>query len=165
MREIVLDTETTGLDPMAGHRIIEIGAVELVNHVPTARMFHKYLNPDMAIEAEATAVHGITNEQLKDKPRFDEVVEELIEFLGDARLIIHNADFDVGFLNAEFVRIGFPTLPSTRATCTVKLRDANIRDRRPASTRCAAASRSIIPRAPCTARCSTRSFWPNAISK
>jgi DNA polymerase III subunit epsilon len=121
MREIVLDTETTGLDPLAGHRIIEIGAVELVNHVPTNRTFHQYLNPDMAIEAEATAVHGITNEQLKDKPRFDQVVEELIEFLGDARLIIHNADFDVGFLNAELARIGFPTLPPTRATCTVKL--------------------------------------------
>ncbi|GIL40732.1 DNA polymerase III subunit epsilon [Roseiterribacter gracilis] len=121
MREIVLDTETTGLDPLAGHRIIEIGAIELVNHVPTNRTFHQYLNPDMAIEAEATAVHGITNEHLKDKPRFDQIVEELIEFLGDARLIIHNADFDVGFLNAEFARIGFPTLPPTRATCTVKL--------------------------------------------
>jgi DNA polymerase III subunit epsilon len=120
-REIVLDTETTGLDPLAGHRIIEIGAIELVNHVPTGRTFHKYVNPDMAVEAEAIAVHGITNEHLADKPRFDEIIEELIDFLGEARLVIHNADFDVGFLNAEFARLGFPTLPPTRATCTVKL--------------------------------------------
>jgi DNA polymerase-3 subunit epsilon len=120
-REIVLDTETTGLDPLAGHRIIEIGAIELINHVPTGGTFHKYLNPDMAIDAEATAVHGITNERLANEPRFGEVIDELLSFLGDARLIIHNADFDVGFLNAEFVRLGFPPLPSTRATCTVKL--------------------------------------------
>lgn len=121
MREIVLDTETTGLDPLAGHRIIEIGCIELVNHVQTGQNFHQYLNPDMQIEAEAIAVHGITNEQLKDKPRFEDVVEDFVAFLGDARLIIHNADFDVGFLNAEFARLGFPTLPPTRATCTVKL--------------------------------------------
>jgi DNA polymerase-3 subunit epsilon len=121
MREIVLDTETTGLDPMAGHRIIEIGALELVNHVPTGQTFHKYLNPDTVIEVGATAVHGLTNERLANEPRFGEIVEDLLAFLGDARLIIHNADFDVGFLNAELVRLGFPTLPPARATCTVKL--------------------------------------------
>lgn len=121
VREIVLDTETTGLDPVQGHRIIEVGAVELINHVPTGVHFHKYMNPQREVEAEAVAVHGLTTARLANEPLFAEIAEDLINFLGDAQLIIHNADFDVGFLNAELRRLGFPALAPTRATCTVKL--------------------------------------------
>ncbi|MDD2724491.1 MAG: DNA polymerase III subunit epsilon [Methylovulum sp.] len=100
-RLVVLDTETTGLNPQEGHRIIEIGCVELVNRRPTNRHFHYYLNPDRDIDAGATAVHGITNQYLKDKPRFKDITEEFIAFITGAELIIHNAPFDVGFLNHE----------------------------------------------------------------
>ncbi len=100
-RQIVLDTETTGLDPNQGHRIIEIGCVELVNRRVTGEHFHHYLNPDREIDAGAMAVHGIKNEFVADKPRFHEVVEAFLAFVQDAELIIHNAAFDVGFLNKE----------------------------------------------------------------
>src|SRR6056297_112511 len=101
MRQIVLDTETTGLDPLDGHRIIEIGGVELLNRRPTGNNYHQYLNPDRRIDAGAVAVHGIDNDFLADKPRFADVVEEFLDYLGDAELVIHNAPFDVGFINAE----------------------------------------------------------------
>ncbi len=101
MRQIVLDTETTGLDPLDGHRIIEIGGVELLNRRLTGNNYHQYLNPDRRIDAGAVAVHGIDNEFLADKPRFIDVVEEFLDYLGDAELVIHNAPFDVGFINAE----------------------------------------------------------------
>lgn len=101
MRQIVLDTETTGLETTQGHRIIEIGCVELVNRRLTHNHFHHYLQPDRAIDAEASNVHGITDAFLKDKPRFADIVVELINFIKDAELIIHNADFDVGFINHE----------------------------------------------------------------
>lgn len=120
MREIVLDTETTGLDP-ARNRIVEIACVELANHVPTGRNFHKYLNPEMEISAEAAAVHGITNEKVAKAPLFAEIAGEFVEFIGEAKLVIHNADFDMGFINAEFERIGFPKLPKARAIDTVHL--------------------------------------------
>jgi DNA polymerase-3 subunit epsilon len=103
-RQIVLDTETTGLDPNHGHRIIEIGCVELVNRRATGEYFHHYLNPDREIDAGAMAVHGIKNEFVADKPRFHEVVEEFLAFVQGAELIIHNAAFDVGFLNHELSR-------------------------------------------------------------
>lgn len=106
MRQIVLDTETTGLEPAEGHRIIEIGCVEMVNRRRTARTFHHYLNPDRDIDDGAVAVHGITREQLASSPRFGEVAQELMDFLRDAEVIIHNAPFDVGFLNAELSRLG-----------------------------------------------------------
>ena len=106
MRQVVLDTETTGLEPGRGHRIIEIGCVELVERRPTGRTFHRYLNPERASEAGALAVHGITDEFLADKPRFAEVVEEWLEFIRDAELLIHNAAFDVGFLDAELALAG-----------------------------------------------------------
>jgi DNA polymerase III subunit epsilon len=106
MREIVFDTETTGLDPYQGHRLVEIGCVELLNRIPTGQTFHRYLNPQRDIPAEALAVHGLTAEFLKDKPCFAEVVEEFIAFVGDAPLIAHNAAFDLGFLNAELERCG-----------------------------------------------------------
>ena len=101
LRQIVLDTETTGLDPEQGHRIIEIGCIELVNRRLTGKHFHRYLNPDREIEEGAIAVHGIRNEDLADKPRFAEIAEELLEFLAGAELVIHNAPFDVGFLEHE----------------------------------------------------------------
>ncbi len=105
MRQIVLDTETTGLDPLQGHRIIEIGAVELLNRRLTGNNFHVYLNPDRPIDAEAINVHGITNQFLKDKPRMAEIAEQFLVYLGDAELIIHNAKFDIGFINAELTRL------------------------------------------------------------
>jgi len=105
-RQIVLDTETTGLDPAQGHRIIEIGAVELVNRRLTGRRFHRYLQPDRPIDEGAVQVHGITNEFLADKPRFEEVVDEFLAFVGGAELVIHNAPFDVGFINHELALLG-----------------------------------------------------------
>jgi len=105
MRQIVLDTETTGLEPELGHRIIEIGCVELVNRRPTGRTFHKYLNPERAIDEGALAVHGISRADLDGKPKFAEVVEELLLFISGAELVIHNAAFDVAFLDSELARI------------------------------------------------------------
>jgi DNA polymerase III subunit epsilon len=105
MRQIVLDTETTGLEPDLGHRIIEIGCVELVNRRSTGRTFHKYLNPERAIDEGALAVHGISRADLDGKPKFAEIVEELLAFIGGAELVIHNAAFDVAFLDAELARI------------------------------------------------------------
>jgi DNA polymerase-3 subunit epsilon len=110
MREIVLDTETTGLDPLAGHRVVEVGCIELVNTVATGRTFHAYFNPEMLMPAGAQDIHGLSDEFLADKPRFAERVEALLEFLGDAQLVIHNAQFDIGFLNAELERVGKPVL-------------------------------------------------------
>lgn len=114
MRQIVLDTETTGLDWRNGHRIIEIGCVEMVNRLLTGRHYHVYLNPDRAIDAGAEAVHGISNEFLADKPRFRAVVKEFEDFVRDAELVIHNASFDVGFLNAE---LGLLERPKIEGLC------------------------------------------------
>ncbi len=101
MRQVVLDTETTGLEPKKGHRIIEIGALELVNRRPTGRTFHEYVNPGREVDPGALEVHGIDNAFLADKPRFEEVVERMLDFMGDAELVIHNAPFDLGFLDHE----------------------------------------------------------------
>ncbi len=103
-RQIVLDTETTGLEPAEGHRIIEIGAIEVVNRRPTGRRYHQYLNPDREIDAAAIEIHGITNAMVADKPRFAEIAGEFIDFIAGGELLIHNAAFDVGFLNAELAR-------------------------------------------------------------
>jgi DNA polymerase-3 subunit epsilon len=105
-REIVLDTETTGLDVATGDRIVEVGCVELVNHVPTGRHFHAYFNPDREMPESAFQVHGLSNEFLRDKPRFRERVDEFLDFVGEATLIIHNAAFDMAFLHAELERAG-----------------------------------------------------------
>lgn len=105
MRQIVLDTETTGIDPNDGHRIIEIGCVEVVERELTGRNYHVYINPEREVEAEAITVHGITNEFLADKPKFAEIAEEFFEFIKGAELVIHNAAFDVGFMDAEFARL------------------------------------------------------------
>lgn len=119
MRQIVLDTETTGLEARLGHRIIEVGCVELVNRRLTGRHFHRYLNPERDIDPGAQAVHGISREQLLDKPRFAEVAAELLEFLRGAELIIHNAAFDVEFLDAEFARLTDAQPAPIREICTV----------------------------------------------
>jgi|GraSoiStandDraft_2_1057267.scaffolds.fasta_scaffold316193_2 DNA polymerase-3 subunit epsilon len=110
MREIVVDTETTGLDPQTGHRIVEIACLELLHHVPTGRKFHRYVNPERDMPADALAVHGLTEEFLARHPLFPEIVDELLKFIGEDRLVIHNAEFDLAFLNAELRRVGRPLL-------------------------------------------------------
>lgn len=121
MREIVMDTETTGLDPNDGHRIVEIGAVELVNHLPTGRTYHQYINPERAMPPDAFRIHGLGDEFLRDKPVFKAVAHAFIEFIGDARLVIHNASFDMAMINAEFRRLAISELPMSRAVDTVHL--------------------------------------------
>lgn len=118
-REIVLDTETTGLDPLAGHRIIEIGCVELINRMPTGRVFHKYLNPEREVPIEATNIHGITTEFLKDKQKFNEIVDEFVEFIGNSKIIIHNAEFDLKFLNHHLFNAKKPDISRERVFCTL----------------------------------------------
>jgi DNA polymerase III subunit epsilon len=121
MREIVLDTETTGLDPLDGHRLVEVGCIELVNRIPSGQTFHSYFNPERSMPAEAFAVHGLSDDFLKDKMFFAEVVDDLIAFLGDAPLVIHNAAFDLGFLNAELERAGRPAIGRERMVDTLLL--------------------------------------------
>ena len=121
MREIVFDTETTGLDPLQGHRLIEIGCIELVNRIPSGQVFHRYVNPDRDMPHEAFAVHGLSLEFLQDKPRFPDICDELIEFIGDAPLVAHNASFDLGFLNAEFERCKKMLLTRDRLVDTLML--------------------------------------------
>ena len=121
MREVVLDTETTGLSPKSGDRIVEIGCVELVNHLPTGQYFHEYINPERDMPEQAQAVHGLSEEFLSDKPVFAAVCEAFDEFIGDSQLIIHNAEFDMGFLNAERERLDFQPLPMDRAIDTVQM--------------------------------------------
>ncbi len=119
MREIVLDTETTGFEPSEGHRMVEIGAVELFNHLPTGRTWHQYLNPERTMPKEAFDVHGLGDDFLRDKPLFRTVAAEFLTFIGDAQLVIHNAAFDMKFLNAELTAHGHPALPYGRATDTL----------------------------------------------
>jgi DNA polymerase-3 subunit epsilon len=120
MREIVLDTETTGFDPEEGHRLVEVGCVELENHLPTGRVFQVYLNPERDVPAEAARVHGLTTEFLKDKPLFTEKVGDFLDFIGtDGMLVIHNAEFDMKFINAELKSAGFKPLSMTRVTDTL----------------------------------------------
>jgi DNA polymerase-3 subunit epsilon len=121
MREIVIDTETTGLDPLDGHRLVEIGCVELVNGIPSGQTFHCYLNPERSMPAEARAVHGLSDEFLKDKSFFAEIADDLLAFVGDAPLVIHNAAFDIAFLNAELERAGRPPIPRERMVDTLLL--------------------------------------------
>jgi DNA polymerase III subunit epsilon len=121
MREIVLDTETTGLDPQDGHRIVEIGAVELVNHVATGRTFHQYINPERDIPEDAFAVHGLSQAFLADKPVFTTVADAFLAFVGDARLVIHNAAFDIRFLDAELRRSGRAPFGPSRALDTLEM--------------------------------------------
>lgn len=121
MREIVLDTETTGFEPHEGHRIVEIGAVELINHMPTGRTYHQYLNPQRDMPAEAFAVHGLGNDFLRDKPLFASVGRAFLDFIAGSKLVIHNAAFDMKFLNAELEWANLPPLPMDRAIDTLMM--------------------------------------------
>ena len=121
MREVVLDTETTGLNPRSGDRLVEIGCVELDNHVPTGRTYHQYVNPERDMPDEAFAVHGLSEVFLAKHPTFSEVVDGFLEFIGDAELVIHNAAFDLGFINAELERLGYSGIDSGQAIDTVQI--------------------------------------------
>jgi DNA polymerase III subunit epsilon len=121
MREIVLDTETTGLDPLRGDRLVEIGCVEILNRMPTGQTFHHHINPEREVPAEAFAVHGLSSEFLADKPLFAHVVDEFLEFIGDAPLVIHNASFDISFINAELDRVKMPPIARERLVDTLLL--------------------------------------------
>jgi DNA polymerase III subunit epsilon len=121
MREIVLDTETTGLDPLRGDRLVEVGCIELYNRMPTGQSFHRYMNPERDMPAEAFNVHGLSTEFLASKPLFAEVVQEFLDFIGDAPLVIHNASFDISFINAELDRIKRAAIPRDRLVDTLLL--------------------------------------------
>ncbi|MEX0695317.1 MAG: DNA polymerase III subunit epsilon [Rhodospirillales bacterium] len=121
MREIVLDTETTGLDRASGNRIVEIGCVELINHVPSGAVYHQYINPERDMPAEAERVHGLSADFLKDHPVFADIADAFMTFVGDAPLVIHNAAFDMGFINAELGLIGRPLIDKSRAIDTVTM--------------------------------------------
>ncbi|WP_425089197.1 DNA polymerase III subunit epsilon [Stappia sp.] len=120
-REIAFDTETTGLDPRNGDRLVEIGGVELINHVPTGRTYHVYLNPERDMPIEAFNVHGLSEEFLADKPKFAEVAQEFLEFVDDATLVIHNAAFDMGFINMELGRLGLGPFPVEQVLDTLAI--------------------------------------------
>lgn len=122
MREIVFDTETTGIKPLEGDKLVEIGCVELIDHMPSGRTYHQYINPERDVPAEAVAVHGLNEDFLKDKPTFAEIVTDFLDFIGpDAKLIAHNADFDMGFMNAELAACGFPSLDKRRVIDTLTI--------------------------------------------
>jgi len=121
MREIVLDTETTGFDPETGDRIVEIGAVELMNHVATGKTYHQYINPERAMPDEAFQVHGLGDDFLRDKPKFAQIGRDFLKFIGDSKLVIHNAAFDIKFLNAELKWMGLPEIPWTQALDTLAI--------------------------------------------
>jgi DNA polymerase-3 subunit epsilon len=121
MREIILDTETTGMDPYEGDRIVEIGCVESINHVPTGNHYHIYINPERDVPEEVVAVHGLTEEFLKDKPVFAEIYADFLDFIGDAKLVIHNAAFDMKFINHHLTEMGAPAIPSSRVIDTLTM--------------------------------------------
>lgn len=121
MREVILDTETTGLDPKKGDRIVEIGCIELLNRIPTGREYHCYINPEREVPAEAENVHGLSTDFLRDKPLFKDIARAFVEFIGADTLVIHNANFDVGFLNAELQRVGGPVIGMERVVDTLAL--------------------------------------------
>lgn len=120
-RSVLFDTETTGLEPLQGHRIIEVAALELLNDLPTGRHFHALIDPERDVPEDATRIHGFTNAHLAGKPRFAEIVDEMLAFFGDGRLIAHNAPFDFGFLDAELARLNRPMLDRDRMVCTLVL--------------------------------------------
>ena len=160
MREIVLDTETTGLDPGKGDRLVEIGAVEIVNQIATGAVFHALINPEREVPEEAFRVHGHSTASLADKPIFAAVVDDFLAFIGEDRLVIHNAEFDLRFLNAELAALGRPPISARaghRHACSS--RAASTPARPTISTRCATAIASTARSGCATARCSTPKFW------
>ncbi len=120
-RSVLFDTETTGLDPLTGDRVVEVACIELMNDLPTGREFHRFIDPERDIPEDATRVHGLTRADLLGKPRFAEIAADLCEFLGDSPLVAHNAPFDFGFLDAEFARIGLPPLLRERMVDTLAM--------------------------------------------
>jgi DNA polymerase-3 subunit epsilon len=126
MREVVLDTETTGFEPADGHRIVEIGCVELMEHLPTGKTWRAYLNPERLVPIETQRIHGLTDEFLADKPKFGEIAEEFLAFIADAALVIHNASFDLKFVNSELHRVGRPPIPYARAIDTIEIAKSKI---------------------------------------
>jgi DNA polymerase-3 subunit epsilon len=121
MREIVLDTETTGLSPDKGDRVVEIGCVELINHVPTSNTFQVYLNPEREMDEGAQRIHGLTNEFLQDKPKFEAIAEDFISYIGESKIIAHNASFDINFLNSELSRLNKAKISQERVIDTLKI--------------------------------------------
>lgn len=121
MREIIFDTETTGLDPATGDRVVEIGCVECINHVPTGASFHVYINPERDMPEAAFKVHGLSSDFLRDKPVFAAIAQEFVDFIGDAKLVAHNAFFDLGFINAELNRLGYDVIDASRIVDTLAL--------------------------------------------
>ena len=165
MREIVLDTETTGLDPARGDRLVEIGAVEIVDKIATGRTFHVLINPERDVPEDAFRVHGHSTELLRDKPVFAAVVEEFLAFVGDDPLVIHNAEFDTRFLNAELATIGRAALAAERDRRHARARPPQASPApRTAWTRYATATASTARAASSTARCSTRRSWSRSIA-
>ncbi len=163
MREIVLDTETTGFDPESGDRIVEIGAVELWNHVATGVTFHEYINPERPMPQEAFEVHGLGDDFLRDKPVFAQIAQKFVDFIGDARLVIHNAAFDMKFLNAELKWVNKPQIPWEQALILLPLREKNSRARLRHWMRCAVGLGLITHPERCTGRCLIPKFWPKCI--
>jgi DNA polymerase-3 subunit epsilon len=164
LREIVFDTETTGLDPATGDRLVEIGCIEMINRFPTGNTFHCYFNPERDMPKPAFDVHGLSAEFLTDKPLFAHKADELVAFIGDAALVAHNAMFDLTFLNAELERAGKALVSRERLVDTLMLARRKFPARRTGSTTCARATASTIRSASSTARCSTPSCWPRSIS-
>jgi DNA polymerase-3 subunit epsilon len=121
MREIVWDTETTGFDPQSGDRLVEIGAVELLNHMPTGKVYHQYINPERAMPQEAFAVHGLGDDFLADKPVFKTVAQDFLDFIGDAKIVAHNAKFDMRFINAELKWVGIDPIPMSQSLDTLEI--------------------------------------------
>ena len=163
MREIVLDTETTGLDPAEGDRVVEIGALELFHRVPTGESWHSYINPERDMPADAYRVHELSEEFLSDKPRFAEIAGGFLEFIADAPLVIHNAPFDAGFLNAEFARLGLPPLAGERLVDTLQMARKRFAGARTAWMHSAHGSRSTGRPARCMARWSIAACWRRSI--
>src|SRR5664279_1447775 len=163
MREIVLDTETTGLDPLQGHRLVEVGCIELLNRIPTGATFHSYLNPEREVPAEAFAIHGLATEFLKDKPLFGDIADDFLSFIGDAPLVIHNAGFDHGSSSPSSSASSVRRSRASGWSIRCCWRAASIRPGRTGSTICARATASTIRGAASTARCSTPRFWPRSI--
>ena len=165
MREIVFDTETTGLSPAGGDRMVEIGCIEMIGRVETGRHFHCYFNPERPMPSEAEAVHGLSDIFLSDKPRFADKAEELLEFIGDSPLVAHNASFDFGFLNHELERCGRPTVCMSRMVDTLVLARSRHPGRQAQPRRALhPLSASTAPSGSSMARCSTRNCSPRSIS-
>jgi len=159
MREIIFDTETTGLNPAGGDRMVEIGCIELINRVETGKTFHAYFNPDRSMPSEAEAVHGLSTIFLSDKPRFSEKVEELLEFIGDAPLIAHNASFDFGFLNHELERCARDPVCLSRMIDTLILAGRSTRAPSTVLMPCALGLASIGASASSMVHCWTPNCW------